>query len=154
MTKAEGIERLERFRANPWELQLTFETPLKSLQPFVRTILGAVPPLTAASATVDLVVFEPRSLISMLASQSIAQAYERGLCLTAIGRAEIEELLCVMLSEWIDFLFLPEPPTVAIYADHDEFSTFYAHTRSPLDRIAESLLNQNFKVEADYQRHF
>lgn len=154
MTKSEGTERLEKFRANPWEFQLTFETPLKSLQPFVRTILGAVPPLTAASVTVDLVVFEPRSLINMLASQSIAQTYERGLCLTAIDREEIEELLCVMLSEWIDFLFLPEPPTVAIYADHDEFTTFYAHTGSTLDRIAQSLLTQHFKIEENYLRHF
>ncbi|MHB8526786.1 MAG: hypothetical protein ACYDD2_11590 [Candidatus Acidiferrales bacterium] len=154
MTRSEAIDALEKFRMNPWEFQLTFETPLKSLQPFVKTILDALKLLKLASVTIDLVVFEPRDLIGMLASRSIPPTYERGVCLTATDRLEIEELLRVTLSEWIDFLFVPEPSQFVIYADHDEFTTFYAHTRLTLDRVAGALLDQGFKMEANYERRF
>ncbi|MHB8756106.1 MAG: hypothetical protein ACYC92_14295 [Candidatus Acidiferrales bacterium] len=90
----------------------------------MKTILDALQPLKGASVTIYLVVFEPRGLIEMLASSSIPPTYERGVCLTATDRLEIEELLRVTLSEWIDFLFVPEPSEFVIYADHDEFTTF------------------------------
>jgi len=154
MIRSEASDALENFRMNPWEFQLTFETPLKSLRPFVKTILDALEPLKGASVTIYLAVFEPRDLIEMLASRSIPPTYERGVCLTATDRLEIEELLRVTLSEWIDFLFVPEPSQFVIYADHDEFTTFYAHTRLTLDPVARALLDQGFKMEANYERRF
>lgn len=154
MTRSEAIKVLEEFRANPWEFQLTFETPLKSLEPFVKTILAELKATKKVSVTIDLVVFEPRHLIVLLTNHSIVPTYDRGVCLTTTDRSESEELLRVTLSEWIDFLFIPEPPLFAIYADHDEFTTFYAHAPSILEHVAEALSGQGFKREMNYQRHF
>jgi hypothetical protein len=139
---------------NPWEFQLTFETPLTKLETFVKTIVSSAGPIQGASLTIDLVVFEPRTLIDMLARYSIPPICDRGLCLAAAGQLEVEELLVTVFSEWIDFLFVPEPASFAIYADHDEFTTFYAHSRLNLDRLVVALSEQGFKMEASYQRRF
>jgi hypothetical protein len=90
----------------------------------------------------------------MLATYSIPPEYGRGLCLTAVGPQEIEELLRVVFGEWIDFLFVPEPELFAIYADHDEFTTFYAQNLTELQRIADALSIGGFKAKPQYQRRF
>lgn len=154
MIASRATEVLDRFCKNPWEFQATFETPLKSLQSFVATIISSSEPLQAGSLIVDKVVFEPRDLNAMLADYSIPPEYGRGLCLTAAGPQEIEELLRVVYGEWIDFLFVPEPQLFAIYADHDEFSTFYAHHLTKVERIADALSKGGFKAEPQYQRRF
>jgi hypothetical protein len=154
MIASRAPEVLDQFCKNPWKFQQTFETPLKSLQSFVATIVSSGEPLRHGSLTIDQVVFEPRDLSAMLAKYSIPPKCERGLCLTAAGRKEVEELLGVVLGEWIDFLFVPDPQVFAIYADHDEFTTFYAHNRTNLERIASALSNGGFKAKPEYQRRF
>ena len=154
MTTCEAVEALEQFCRSPWEFQQTFETPLKNLQPFVKTIVSVGERVESASLTIDQVVFEPRTLIQMLSKYSILPPYERGLCLTATDRPEIEGLLHVVLSEWIDFLFVPEPQSFAIYADHDEFLTLYTRSRVDLDRVVGPLSDQGFKMVANWERHF
>jgi hypothetical protein len=90
----------------------------------------------------------------MLTKYSIPPKCERGLCLTAAGQQEVEELLRVVLSEWIDFLFVPDPHFFAIYADHNEFTTFCARNRADLKRIASALSKRGFKAKPEYQRRF
>ena len=154
MTGSDATEALVKFCGNPWRFQQTFETPLGNLRPFVKAIVSATELVQAASLTIDEVVFEPEGLIKLLKSYSIPPNLERGFSLTATGQREVEELLRVVLSEWIDFLFIPESQSFAVYADHDEFTTLYAHTRANLDRIAGALLNQGFKVAENYERRF
>jgi hypothetical protein len=154
LTGSESTESLEAFCRNPWEFQQTFETPLKNLQPFAKTIVSNGEDLRTASIVIDQVVFEPKELIEMLTSYSIPLACKRGLSLTAVGQHEIEELLSAMLSEWIDFLFIPEPRSFALYADHDEYTTLYAHQRSHLDRVVRALSDQGFKLITNYERRF
>ena len=55
--------------------------------------------------------------------------------------------------DWIDFVLIPTPKQFAIYADHDEYTTFFAHTRSNLNCVVRPLVEQGFK-QVDYQRHF
>jgi hypothetical protein len=154
MTSSETLEALVKFCGEPWEFQQTFETPLKHLQSFVTTIISAGLRIKTASITIDQAVFEPHALIEMLNRYSIPAKYDRGLCLTATGEQEVHELLATVLSDWIDFLFVPEPQSFAIYADHDEFATFYAHTRTDLERVTEALSGHGFKAEPDYVRRF
>jgi len=71
---------------------------------------------------------------------------------TAVGQREIEELLNAALSDWVDFIFVPAPKPFVIYADHDEYTTFYANTGSNLNRVAEPLLTQGFEEVSEYQR--
>jgi len=154
VTSSEALETLERFRENPWEFHQTFETPLRNLAPFVARIVSAGGPLRAGSLVIDLVVFEPRTLIDMLTTYSIPLKYGRGLCLRAEGQQEVEEVPRVVLNDWVDFLFVSEPQTLAIYADHDEFTTIYAHTRAELARVAGPLRDDGFNVEGLYVRSF
>jgi hypothetical protein len=154
MIASRAPEVLDRFCKEPWEFQQTFLTPLQSLQSFVVTIVSSGEPLRDASVIIDEVVFEPRDLNAMLAKYSLPLRYDRGLCLTAAAPQEIEELLRVVFGEWIDFLFVPNPQFFAIYADHDEYTTFYAHDRANLERIANALSNRGFEAKLEYQRRF
>ncbi len=45
--------------------------------------------------------------------------------LRAKGQQNVAELLEAMLGDWIDFVFVPTTESFAIYADHDEYTTFY-----------------------------
>ena len=152
MLLSENLSALAEFRRTAWEFQQTFETPLKNLPAFVSTIVGAGEQWRTASATLELVVFEPQDLIALFSNNSIPPHFEPGVTVTADGREEIEALLCALLGDWIDFVFIPEPETFAIYADHDEFTTFYAHTRSNLNRVTEALLKMGFRQVLDYER--
>lgn len=62
------------------------------------------------------------------------------------------ELLKAALSDWVDFWYVPTPRVFMIYADHDEYSTFFADTKSSLNRVALPLLEARFKEVRDYQR--
>jgi hypothetical protein len=64
----------------------------------------------------------------------------------------VVELLEAALSDWIDFIFVPTPKPFVIYADHDEFTTFYANTKSNLNPVVEALSARGFKRVQDYER--
>jgi hypothetical protein len=143
---------LKQFRRTPWKFQRTFKTPLKNLQPFVATIASAGQSFKTASITIDQAIFEPKHWIDQLTRYSLPPRYEKGTSVTAVGQPEIEELLNAALSDWVDFLFVPAPKPFVIYADHDEYTTFYANTGSNLNRVAEPLLTQGFEEVSGYQR--
>jgi hypothetical protein len=71
---------------------------------------------------------------------------------TAVGAQEMQELLHTAFTDWFDFLFVPTPKPFVIYADHDEYTTFYANTRSNLNRVVEALVAQGFEEVAEYRR--
>lgn len=154
MILSDNSGALKKFRKNAGIFQQTFETPLKDLSAFVSTILDACETLRSASVTLDQVVFEPTNLRAMLERYARPPRYEHGVMITAEGRVEVNALLCSTLADWIDFLFVPQPRSFFIYADHDEFTTFYAHKRGNLNRVTAPLLAAGFKLEADYEREF
>jgi hypothetical protein len=152
MTLTETPGALKKFRKTSWKFQQTFQTPLKNLHTFVTTIVSAGQPLSGGSLTVEQAVFEPKHLNGLLTSWSIPPKYEYGLSLIAANRQEAEALLLAVFSDWIDFLFIPDPKPFVIYADHDEYTTFYAQTRSNLDRVINALSGQGFKSVPGYER--
>ena len=77
--------------------------------------------------------------------------YECGVSFTATGQEEVRLLLHAIFSDWVDFIFVPEPKSFAIYADHDEYTTFFAHTRSNLNRVVNAL-SDGFKTVPEYER--
>jgi hypothetical protein len=154
MTLSETPGALKKFRRTTWRFQQTFGTPLKNLQPFVATIITAHEPFERASLTIDGVIFEPKHLLDVLAKHSLPRRYRRHISVTAAGRGEIQELLEAVLSDWIDFIFVPEPKPFVIYADHDEYTTFYANTKLNLNRVVHELRRQGFEIIPDYERKF
>jgi hypothetical protein len=66
--------------------------------------------------------------------------------------AKLKKLLHAAFADWVDLVFVPSPKRFVIYADHDEHVTFYANTRSNLNRVAEALSSQRFEKIAGYTR--
>jgi hypothetical protein len=153
MTLSEIPGSLKRFRRTPWRFQQTFRTPLQNLQLFVGTILSAPEPLQAASLTIDQVVFEPKHLMAMLARYSLPPECRRDWSVAATGQREVGELLEAALGDWVDFVFVPTPKSFVIYADHDEYATFYANTKSNLNGVVHALSAGGFQKVPDYERN-
>ena len=151
MNLSETPSTLKQFRKSPWKFQQTFKTPLNNLQPFVATIISTASP-EIACVTIEQAVFEPKHWIDLLTRHSLSPRYGKGASVTAVGRQEVEELLHTAFTDWFDFLFVPTPKPFVIYADHDEYTTFYANTRSNLNRVVEALVAQGFEQIAEYKR--
>jgi len=151
MNISDTPSKLQQIRKNPWEFQQTFKTPLNNLQHFVAAILSTASPETAC-VTIAQAVFEPKHWIDLLTRYSLLPRYGKGVSVTAVGRQEVQELLHTAFTDWFDFLFVPAPESFVIYADHDEYTTFYADSRSNLSGVVEVLLAQGFERIEGYTR--
>ena len=151
MNLSETPSALKQIRKAAWKLQQTFKTPLKNLRPFVAAILSTASPETAV-ITIEQAVFEPEHWIDLLTRYSLPPRYGKGVSVTAVGQQEVEELLHTAFTDWFDFLFVPTPKPFVIYADHDEYTTFYANTRSNLNRVVKALSAQGFEEVIGYTR--
>jgi len=145
---------IKKFKSTPWSCQMTFQTPLKKLEVFVPAILSANDRLKEASVTVDKYAFEPKNLQALMSRHMLSDPLTRDTTLTVEGHDHVSELLRTALSDWLDFAFVPVLKLFVIYADHDEYSTFYANTKSNLERIRSSLLSKGFKEVGNYKRNF
>src|SRR5215469_4576553 len=115
---------IQRFRAKPWPFQQTFKTPLKDLNRFVSSFLAPFS-LEKGALSTDEVVFEPKNLLHLLADSSLTVENQYQLTIQATGQGAVADLLQAALGDWVDFVFVPTPELLAIYADHDEYATFY-----------------------------
>jgi hypothetical protein len=154
MKASSNSKMLKQFQRTPWPFQETFHTPLKDLDRFVSTFSSVHQPLACGCVTIDQYVFEPKTLNAYLAQYSVSEQITHGVCLKADGQQQIEALLRATLADWIDFLFIPTPKRFAIYADHDEYTTFYANTKGDLSRIILALREKGFKKVDEYVRTF
>ena len=145
---------VKKFKGTSWSFQTTFATPLKDLDNFVSTILSANAPFEESSVTIGQIVFEPKNLIALLSAHALPTEFQDDWSFTAKGKEQVYELLRAALSDWVDFLCVPTPKPFVIYADHDEYTTFYADTKSNLNRVADALLAKGFKQISNYERKF
>lgn len=152
MTLSEAPGAVKQFRKKAWRFQHTFATPLKNLRAFVTTIVSGQE-FQGGCLTIDQVVFEPAHLISLLGSHSISTRFAHGTSVSAHSQAEAAELLEAGLGDWLDFIFTPVPKPIVIFADHDEYTTFFANTRSNLNRVVRALSAKGFREIRDYERH-
>lgn len=151
MNVSDAPSVLKQIRKTPWKFQRTFKTPLNNLRSFVAAILSAASPETAC-VTIAQAVFEPKHWIDLLTRYSLSPRYGKGTSVTAVGLQEVEELLHAAFTDWFDFIFVPTPKPFVIYADHDEYTTFYANTRSHLNGVVEALVAQGFEQIVEYKR--
>ena len=143
---------LKRLRRVPWRFQQTFLTPLRNLQPFVATIISGREQIQGATVTIDSVVFEPKHLNALLASQSLPPSLQRESAVEVTGHQHVGALLEAALGDWVDFWFIPTPKPFVIYADHDEYITFFANSKSNLNGVVEPLRKEGFE-QVDYERN-
>jgi hypothetical protein len=144
-------EEIQRFRSAPFQLQSTFKTPLKELQRFVATFLAPFR-LQGGILSTDEVVFEPKNLKRELANSTGQNDDWYRLNIRAQGQHDVERLLQAALGDWVDFAFLPTPELFAIYADHDEYTTFYGSNESHLAGISDALKTAGFEPVENYFR--
>ena len=149
----ERPDEIQRFRAEPWPFQKTFKTPLKDLNRFVSTFVAPLS-LTRGTLSTDQVVFEPKELLHLLANNSLSVEDYYHLTIQAAGQQEIGDLLQAALGDWVDFVFVPLPEVLAIYADHDEYSTFYTHDDATMKNVALSLETAGFENVLSYTRGY
>jgi hypothetical protein len=133
---------------------MTFLTPVKDLNNFVSTILSTNGPFEEGSVTIAQIVFEPRNLIVLLSNYSLSKEFQNDWSLLAEDEKQVHELLRTALSDSVDFLCVPTPKPFVIYADHDEYTTFYANTKGNLNQPVNALLAKWFKPVLNYQRNF
>ena len=153
MTISTTAGAMKKFRRTPWRFQETFQTPLKDLERFVAAILSANEDIKQACVVIDQIVFEPKTLKALLPADHM-ELLIQDCSLAAMSRPEIHKLLRAALADWIDFAFIPSPRPYVIYADHDEYTTFYANTKSNLSRVIAPLSKQGFRQVIGWQRHF
>jgi hypothetical protein len=67
----ERTEEIQRFRATQWLFQQTFKTPVKDLNRFVSTFFAPFS-LDRGGLSTDEVVFEPKNLLHLLATNSLS----------------------------------------------------------------------------------
>jgi hypothetical protein len=149
LSKARG--EVYHYQRSPLRFEVTFKTPLKDLPHFVATILSPFS-LETANVTIDQVVFEPKHLLKLLGSHSISAKDCHDVTVEATGMEEIAALLEATLGDWLDFLLIPEPKQFVIYADHDEWTTFFAASEPELASITSALNNGGFTMINDYKR--
>jgi hypothetical protein len=125
---------------------------LKRLPEFVGALIPEDTPIRAATAIVEQVVFEPKHLDGLLVAHGLPTSYGVEWSLAAVGHQESVELLEVLLGDWLDFYFAPEPKHILLYADHDEHTTVFASRKASLSQIAARMSALGIPEIVDYTR--
>jgi len=145
---------MKKFGRTPWKFQTTFQTPLENLVRFVSTILSVDERIESGIVTIHRIVFEPEKLGALADPGTLSFNLGHDCSIRANGAEEVHALLRTALSDWVDFLFVPTPRRFVIYADHDEYTTFYANSKGSLRQVALALSAAGFREISDYQRDF
>jgi hypothetical protein len=124
---------------------------LKDLNRFVSTLLAPFS-LEKGALSTDQVVFEPQNLLRLLANKSLSVDNYYDLKIQAKGQLEIADLLQAALGDCVDFVFVPSPEVIAIYTDHDQYTTFYTQDDATLKTVSSRLETEGFEAVANYTR--
>jgi hypothetical protein len=139
---------IKKFHRTPLRFQTTFQTPLKDLESFVDTILGSLGSVESGTVTIDDTVMGAERFRVFLRTAELPHDST----VIADTADETHRLLVAALDDWVDFFFVPSPRPFVLYADHDENATFFANTRSNLNKVASALETKGFKRVKDYVR--
>lgn len=143
----------KRLRKAVGRYQATFHTPLEQLPAFVATLLGAAEALRSASVTIEQVVFEPKNLHALLPTVGL-EAIRRDTVITTVGHHTSDQLLRAALADWVDFFLVPVPQQYVLYADHDEYLTLFAATKSVVSSVRSVVRSAGFEQVSGYQRNW
>jgi hypothetical protein len=141
---------LKKFRRTPWRFQKTVERPdARDLERFVSTIISAHGRLEAATVTIDAVIFDTVRMSGLCPDGA---AITHDVSLVAESAEEAQALLVAAFWDGPDFACIPTPKPFVFYADHDDWITFYANTKSHLNHVIEPLTSHGYKIVQDWRR--
>jgi hypothetical protein len=134
-------------RDAPFPFQQTYATPLTDLPRFVHTLLAPFA-FDKAAVWIETIVFTPHKLINYLHGFGIDtdEGELNRAVLSAEDTSETTALLEHVLSEWIDFAFIPSPKNFVIYADHDEYTTVFTASAQLLASLCSNMQLQSFRA--------
>lgn len=144
-------DAIRDFRGDPWRHQRTLLTPRTRMSSFLSALFNIFP-VEQAVASTDQVVFQPDNVLGLLAKRELRPEDHWGFCVSASGASDAAALLAAMLTDWIDFVFVPSPASFAVYADHDEYLTLYTPSQSDLDLLVTDIEAHGFSFVPDYVR--
>ncbi len=61
-------------------------------------------------------------------------------------------LLLAAFWDGMNFICIPTPKPFVFYADHDDWITFYANTKSYLNHVIEPLASRGYNLVQNWQR--
>lgn len=143
---------IKKFRRTPWRFQQTVEIPqgLNGRAGFASAIAAAHGRIEEATVIIDEIVFDVERMTALCPSGSPLPLSRESSLLVA--REEVETLLAAAFIDGPDFIFIPTPKPFVFYADHDDWVTFYANTKSHLNHIIEPLASRGYKLVENWQR--
>lgn len=103
-----------------------------------------------AALTLDNVVFGIERVAGLVRAPN--ESLGRESAILAETGDEAEALLLAAFMDGPDFIFVPKPRPFVIYADHDDWITFYANTTSHLNGIIRPLAEAGFRLVQDWRR--
>lgn len=133
--------------------QRTFVTPRQQLPVFADVLLRLLS-VESGYVFVDTVVFTPDHVDGVLAAHGLAVTNYVGSTIAAQGLGECRALLAAALGDDIDFFFVPDPRRFLLYADHDEYTTLFAHKKGQLAQLSEALIGEGVKEVPGFTREF
>jgi|SRR6185369_5362230 len=140
---------LKKFRRASWRFQQTVERPQASdLQQFVSTIFQGHD-VAAGTVTIDEIVFNTERLASLCPAGSTLM---HDSSISAESFEELHALLVAAFWDTPDFICIPTPKPFVFYADHDDWITFYANTKSHLNHVIEPLASHGYKLVKNWER--
>lgn len=151
---------LKQFRRRQWRQQRTFSVSRAKAVAAADAVVSLFGPESSGTATVDEVVFEPRELEALFARYGVARGARRSTydlhdwTAGADNRDELAELLRAALLDGVDCVFQSTDPKLALYADHDEYLTFFCNSPGPLKSLERSLARAGISPVDDYRRAF
>ena len=128
-------------RRREWKCQTTCITPLKRLPWYTAVLVEQLRPFDRALLVIDQVVFDVPPVLKKLRRH----AGERRSVHDAPGHAfenEVEAFRAVLkaaLSDWVDLRALFSPSDHALWADHDEYTTFFSESSGKIAEVRRVL---------------
>jgi hypothetical protein len=150
LTRDECLQwRRDHSRRREWKRQITCVTPLKDLPWFARELADSARDFRAALLLVDITL-GTETIESW--RQSMGEQRPVGEApghLIVANADELTAALAAALQDTVDVTVLFAPARLAIFADHDEFTTVFSP--SPLGQLKERLTERGVRL-VDYHR--
>jgi hypothetical protein len=140
-----------RLRESPFPFQQTYVTPRTDVSRFVRTLLAPFE-FGEAAIWIETIIFNPNELIDYLHSLGIDtdESELNSSVIHASNASEASSLLERVLTDWIDFVFIPSPNEFVIYADHDNYTTIFSASARLLVLLRSNMNLQEFRAVDDW----